>query len=136
MVNLTWKDKVRKVFGLGLTSETAMAIAREESSRRAAEAELDNIIRAAAESAKLKAEAELAAKTAKKLEEIKAAAKPQVAKTPAPKKATPAAPKKKAVAFDPNAVDGDGDGLVQDGTIHERPAPKKKATPAKKKPTK
>ena len=28
-----------------------------------------------------------------------------------------------AVAFDPNAEDGDGDGLVQDNTPYERPAP-------------
>ena len=32
----------------------------------------------------------------------------------------------KSPKFNPNAVDGDGDGMVQDGTIHERPA-----TPAK-----
>jgi hypothetical protein len=39
---------------------------------------------------------------------------------------------KKPVAFKEGAVDGDGDGLVQDGTPHERPAAKKK--PAAKKP--
>lgn len=37
----------------------------------------------------------------------------------------------KKAEFNPNARDGDGDGLVQDGTNQERPAPKKKA-PAKK----
>lgn len=28
------------------------------------------------------------------------------------------------VAYDLNAIDGDGDGMVQDGTPHERPAKK------------
>jgi hypothetical protein len=38
------------------------------------------------------------------------------------------APKKhlKKVGFNPKAKDGDGDGLLQDGTIWERKAPKKK----------
>jgi hypothetical protein len=38
------------------------------------------------------------------------------------------APKRrlKKAAFNPNAKDGDGDGLLQDGTIWERKAPKKK----------
>jgi hypothetical protein len=31
----------------------------------------------------------------------------------------------KSPKFNPNAVDGDGDGMVQDGTIHERPATSK-----------
>ena len=39
---------------------------------------------------------------------------------------------KKPVAFKKGAVDGDGDGLVQDGTPHERPA-KKKPDPKDKK---
>jgi hypothetical protein len=40
----------------------------------------------------------------------------------------------KKVALKEGAVDGDGDGLIQDGTIHERKAPaKKKPTPRKKK---
>lgn len=140
MVKLTWKDKVRKAFGLSLTDETAMAIAREESAKRQAEeARLERIRAAEAAEQKRKAEEELAAKAAKRLEEVKAAAKPQTgekpkpaAKKPAVKKAT--TPKKATLKKD--AVDGDGDGLVQDGTPFERPAPKKKATPAKKKPTK
>jgi hypothetical protein len=45
------------------------------------------------------------------------------------------APKRKA-PFNPDATDGDGDGMIQDGTIHERPAPKKaqakKTAPPKK----
>ncbi len=40
--------------------------------------------------------------------------------TPAKKK-----PSRKA-AFNPKAKDGDGDGIIQDGTIWERKAPKKK----------
>jgi hypothetical protein len=36
--------------------------------------------------------------------------------------------------FNPNAVDGDGDGMVQDGTPFERPAtPKPKKAPVAKK---
>lgn len=35
-----------------------------------------------------------------------------------------ASKEKAKVAFNPNAKDGDGDGLVQDGTIHERPVSK------------
>ena len=35
--------------------------------------------------------------------------------------------------FNPKAIDRDGDGIVQEGTIHERPAtPKPKAPVAKK----
>jgi hypothetical protein len=35
--------------------------------------------------------------------------------------------------FNPNAIDRDGDGIVQEGTIYERPAtPKPKAPVAKK----
>ena len=140
MVKLTWKDKVRKAFGLSLTDETVMAIAREESLKKAAEkARLDKIREEKAAEEKRKADKELAAKVAAELEEL-AKAKPKTPAKPAAKKATTPTPKKaapkKVVAFNPNAVDGDGDGLVQDGTIHERPAPKKKATPAKKKPTK
>jgi len=51
-----------------------------------------------------------------------AAAQAKAAKAAAEKK-VPAA--KKPVALKKGAVDGDGDGLVQDGTTHERPAKKK-----------
>ena len=44
----------------------------------------------------------------------------EVEEKPAPKK------RLKKAAFNPNAKDGDGDGLLQDGTIWERKAPKKK----------
>lgn len=50
----------------------------------------------------------------------------------AAKKAAATRAAKKAAGYNSNAVDGDGDGKVQDGTIHERPAPKKKSTPKKK----
>ena len=154
MVKLTWKDKVRKVFGLGLTDVTAMAIAREEfdKKQKAIAAEKARLERAAAQKAelekKLKESAEKSAPAKKpaasKVEKVKAAAK-KTPSQPAPKKATASTTPKKATAKKPapkkvsykaDAVDGDGDGLVQDGTIHERPAPKKKATPAKKKPSK
>jgi hypothetical protein len=32
---------------------------------------------------------------------------------------------KEEVAFDPDATDGDGDGFLQDGTIHQRPIEEK-----------
>jgi hypothetical protein len=35
--------------------------------------------------------------------------------------AKPARPRKKKAEYVPDATDGDGDGLVQDGTIFERP---------------
>lgn len=110
MVKLTWKDKLRKLVGLGVTDETAMAIAKEESDRR------QKAI--AAEKARLEAAA-----AAKKAEEEKASAakKPAVKKAPVKKKAP---------------VDRDGDGLVYDGTPKQRPAPKKKTTTAKKKSSK
>jgi len=37
----------------------------------------------------------------------------------------PEAVAEKKEVFNPNARDGDGDGLVQDGTIYERPVEKK-----------
>jgi hypothetical protein len=60
----------------------------------------------------------------------KAKAAPATATVKKPRAKTPAKPRApKVVAFDPNARDGDGDGIVQDGTIHARPAtPKKKGT--------
>lgn len=112
---------------------------------------------------KAEAEAALKAKSAAKIEEIKKAAKPNpaneakkpAAKKPAAKKAAPAKPAakpaaktasatpkkatakkpapKKATGYKANAKDGDGDGLVQDGTPFERPATKSKSTPAPKK---
>lgn len=52
----------------------------------------------------------------------KAASKASATPKPgqAPKKKPGRPPKK--VEFKPDAVDGDGDGLVQDNTVHERPA--------------
>ena len=147
MVKLTWKDKVRKFFGLGLTDETAMAIAQAEYElkQKAIAAEKARLEAAA----KKKAEEEAAAKAkTTKVEKVKeAAAKtPSQPKKPAAKKTTTASTTKKAttakkpapkkVAYLLDAVDGDGDGLVQDGTPHERPATPKKKAPAKKKSSK
>jgi hypothetical protein len=50
----------------------------------------------------------------------------------AAKKAAATRAAKKAAGYDSKAVDGDGDGMVQDGTIWERPATPKKSTPKKK----
>ena len=101
-VEYTFVDKLRKLFGFGPTSATADAIHAEVVAKRVAEA------------AKKANDEEKAAKAA-------VVKKPPVAKKPAVKK---------PVAFKEGAVDGDGDGLVQDGTAYERPA--KKAPPKKK----
>jgi flagellar biosynthesis/type III secretory pathway protein FliH len=50
----------------------------------------------------------------------------------AAKKAAATRAAKKAEGYDSKAVDGDGDGMVQDGTIWERPATPKKSKPKKK----
>jgi hypothetical protein len=65
--------------------------------------------------------------------EPKVAPAPATATAKKPRAKTPAKPRApKVVAFDPNAKDGDGDGIVQDGTIHARPATPKKSAPKKK----
>ena len=104
------------------------AAAKKKAAEAAAKAESARV-------AKVKADAERMAKNAAA---AKPAAKKPVAKKPAstgktasttPKKATAKPAPKKATGYKANAVDGDGDGLVQDGTPFERPAaPKKKAT--------
>ncbi len=50
--------------------------------------------------------------------------KKTVAVEPTPEP-TPEPVKEEVVEFNPEAVDGDKDGLVQDGTIHERPVEEK-----------
>jgi hypothetical protein len=70
-------------------------------------------------------------KNAKKTTPTKAAPKKQAPKaknSPTQKLSAPA----KASQFKPNAKDGDGDGLIQDGTEHERrkPGRPKKQAPA------
>lgn len=61
--------------------------------------------------------------TPKKQTSKKAAAKKPAAKKQPAKKAQPAKKpgRPKKVEFKADAKDGDNDGLVQDGTIHERP---------------
>lgn len=51
-------------------------------------------------------------------EVVEEIAEPVVIAEPAPE---PAKPRKKKADYTPEATDGDGDGLVQDGTIFERP---------------
>jgi colicin import membrane protein len=112
-VEYTFLDKLRQFFGLGPTAATAEALHAEVVAKRVA-------------SAAAKAQVEADKAKAEKLAAVK--------KAPAEKKA-PVAKKpavKKPVAFKKGAVDGDGDGLVQDGTAHERPA-KKKPDPKDKK---
>jgi hypothetical protein len=50
----------------------------------------------------------------------------------AAKKAAATRAANKAAGYNSKAVDGDGDGMVQDGTIWERPATPKKSKPKKK----
>lgn len=122
-MELTFWDKIRASVGLSYTKSTQ--------ERFAAELAED-----------LKAQAAAVAKAqrdAKHVAEAKAAVKKMatpVVTAKAPKvevvlKAAKARPK--AVKLNTKAVDGDGDGLIQDGTIHERKAPAKK--PAVKKAT-
>lgn len=132
MAKITLWDKVLEKLTGTYSEKTNAAIreemvreirAKREAEQKAQEAELLRKQKEIAEA--ILAEAEKTAqaeKAAKKIAEVKAAAKPQVKKTSTPKKAV--------------AKDGDGDGLVNDGKKTERPAPKKKATPAKKKPSK
>jgi hypothetical protein len=59
----------------------------------------------------------------KKTTNKKSPAKKAPAKKTAPKKA----PAKKVVAYNPNAKDGDNDGILQDGTVWERPVKTKRS---------
>lgn len=132
MAHISAWEKFRKAVTGSYSEALLLEIASEEArikelGRQARERVVAQQERAKAAEALYKAGLE--AKTAAKLTEVKAAAKPQVVAKPVAKKA----PVKKVVKFDPHAVDGDGDGKVQDGTIHERPAPAKK--PAAKKAT-
>lgn len=135
MVHISGWEKFRKSLGLGYSEKLTYQIAAEKREELAAAKAVEAARLEAAK--KKKAEEEAAKKPAKisKVAEVKAAAKktPSQPKKPAasgktasttPKKAAP-----KKVAYKANAKDGDGDGLVQDGTPHERPAaPKKKST--------
>ena len=119
MAKIKFSDKVSKLFTGSYTSKTELALAQErEAALKAAQAAEKKRLAEAA--AKKKAEAEKAEVAKKKIAEASKPATP--AKKRAPRKAAPKA----------DARDGDGDGLVQDGTIWERPAPAKKTTPAKK----
>ena len=142
----TW-EKIRKAIFRSYSEKLTYQLAQEKAEQLAA-AKMAEKARLEAAAAKKKA-AEAAAKAesarvakvkadAERMAKNAAAAKP-AAKKPAstgktasttPKKATAKKPApKKATGYKANAVDGDGDGLVQDGTPFERPAaPKKKAT--------
>jgi hypothetical protein len=58
-----------------------------------------------------------------------ATAKKKTTSKKAPAKKVPAkkAPAKKVVAYNPNAKDGDNDGILQDGTVWERPVKTKRS---------
>jgi hypothetical protein len=124
-MELTFWDKLRAAVGLSYTKPTQKRFA----------AELAEDLKAQA------AAVARAEKEAKRVAEAKAAVKKMatpVVTAKAPKvevvlKAAKSTPKPKAVKLNTKAVDGDGDGLIQDGTIHERKAPAKK--PAVKKAT-
>jgi hypothetical protein len=118
----TW-EKFRKAVTGSYSEKLTLEIASEEARAIAQRKALRESLVAQAKEAEAKHKAELEAKAAAKIAEVKAAAKPQPVKK---------APAKKVVAFDPKAKDADGDGKLQDGTIHERPAPAKKTAPKKK----
>lgn len=93
MVKLTWKDKLRKLVGLGLTDETTLAIAKEEADKkqRAIAAEKARLEAAAAAKALVeKLETTKVAKPKKKTEGL-------AKKTTSTKKKA-ATPKKKAAS--------------------------------------
>lgn len=108
-VEYTFTDKFRHFFGLGPTASTAEALHNEVVAKR--------LSIEVAKAEKLEADA-------------KAAAEKAVLEKPPVVKKAPAV--KKPVALKKGAVDGDGDGLVQDGTTHERKAGSDKKPAAKK----
>jgi len=124
MANISGWEKFRKAVTGSYSEKLSYELAREKAAEKAAALAIE------------KTKLEVAAKRKALQEEVESArvakVKADAAKTPSqPVVKKPAA--KKVVAFDPNAKDGDGDGKLQDGTIHERPALPKK--PAAKKTT-
>ena len=113
MAKVTVWDKIRNALGFDYSKKTieAMEADKEEFLRVMAEARLKHL------------EEQESLKEAATVEEPKPKAK---AKSPVKSRAP------RVVAFDPNAKDGDGDGIVQDGTIHARPATAKKTNTRKK----
>ena len=139
MAKISGWEKFRKAVTGSYSEKLTYQLAQEKAEKLAAAKMAE---KARLEAAAKKKAAEEAAKKVSRVEKVKADAKKtpsQPAKKPAsagktasttPKKATAKKPApKKATGYKANAVDGDGDGLVQDGTPFERPAaPKKKAT--------
>lgn len=138
MAKISGWEKFRKAVTGSYSEKLTYQLAQEKAEQLAA-AKMAEKVRL--EAAAKKKAAEEAAKKVSRVEKVKADAKKtpsQPAKKPAsagktasttPKKATAKPAPKKATGYKANAVDGDGDGLVQDGTPFERPAaPKKKAT--------
>ena len=146
MANISGWEKFRKAVTGSYSEKLTYQLAQEKAEQLAA-ARMAEKARLEAAAAKKKAEEAAAKAESARVAKVKAdaarmaknaaAAKP-AAKKPAstgktasitPKKATAKPAPKKATGHKANAVDGDGDGLVQDGTPFERPAaPKKKAT--------
>lgn len=143
MVHISGWEKFRKsVLRIGYSEKLTYAIAQQKAEELAAAKQIEKakLEKAAREKAIIEEQAK-AAKKPSRVEKVKAEAKAMpkpAAKKPAsagktasttPKKATAKKPAPKKVAYKANAKDGDGDGLVQDGTPFERPAaPKKKST--------
>lgn len=140
MVHVSAWEKFRKAVTGSYSEKLTYQIAQQKAEEKAAAIQIEKakLEKAAREKAlleekpkpsrveKVKAEAKKTPSQPKKPEAKKPApAKPKTAST-TPKKTTAKKPAPKKVAFKADAVDGDGDGLIQDGTIHERPAPKSK----------
>jgi hypothetical protein len=138
MAKISGREKFRKWLTGSYSEKLTYQLAQEKAEQLAAAKMAE---KARLEAAAKKKAAEEAAKKVSRVEKVKADAKKtpsQPAKKPAsagktasttPKKATAKPAPKKATGYNAKAVDGDGDGLVQDGTPFERPAaPKKKAT--------
>ena len=151
MVKISGWEKFRKSVTGSYSEKLTYQIAAQKREELAAAKAVEQarLEKAAREKAIIEQQAK-AAKKPTRVEKVKAeaktmpkpAAKKPAAKKPAaagktasttPKKATAKKPAPNKATYKANAVDGDGDGLVQDGTPFERPAPKKKSAPSTKK---
>lgn len=147
MVRISGWEKFRKAVTGSYSEKLTYQIAQRKAEELAAAKQIEKAKqekaareKAAAEEAK-KVDVKKSPRVAKVKAEAKAMPKP-AAKKPAstgktasatPKKATAKKPAPKKTGYKANAVDGDGDGLVQDGTPWERPAPKSKSSASTKK---
>jgi len=142
MVHVSAWEKFRKAVTGSYSEKLTYAIAQQKAEEKAAALAIEKarLEKAAREKAliekkpkvtrlqKVKEASEQTPSQPKKAPAKKAPPAKPAAKTASntPKKTTAKKPAPKKVAFKADAVDGDGDGIIQDGTIHERPAPESK----------